>query len=90
MRGRQKIIYILFLVCVLPLVGGTLKSYRIRKVGKSPNFIALSPDGRKLYATSFGSDELLEIDLEQKGVTQSVVVGKPLWDLQLPIKAKRR
>ena len=76
MRGRRKIIFIFLLACWMPLFGSPPKSYRIRKVGKSPNFITLNSEARKLYATSYNSDELLGIDLDKKVVTQSVVVGE--------------
>jgi YVTN family beta-propeller protein len=76
MKCRREIIVIFLLACLMPLFGGPLKSYRIRKVGKSPNFIALNPDARKLYATAYHSNELLGIDMEQKVVTQSVAVGE--------------
>jgi sugar lactone lactonase YvrE len=51
------------------------KVYRIRKVGEYPNFMALSPDGRTAYVTSFGTGELLVVDLApQVGLERVVVV----------------
>jgi len=44
------------MLLLLPAFGETIKTSRIRKIGKSPNFIALSPDGKKMYATSYGTD----------------------------------
>src|SRR5690606_30479668 len=41
----------------------------------APNFIALSPDGARLYATSYATDELLEVDLERNIVTRRVEAG---------------
>jgi YVTN family beta-propeller protein len=66
---------LILLLFVLPALSGTIKTYRIRKIGKAPNFIALSPDGGTIYATSFGTNELLAVDLVQKIVTKSVEVG---------------
>ncbi len=79
MKGRRKLLAIIFLAFVLPALGGVFKTYRIKKVGKSPNFIGLNPTNGKLYATSYGSDSFLEIDLNKKMVTKSLPVGlKPL------------
>ena len=60
-------------VCTAPLLSAV--PYRINKVGKSPNFIVLSPDGTKAYVTSYADGRFLEIDLAQKVVTRSVAVG---------------
>jgi YVTN family beta-propeller protein len=75
MRGRRKFVVILFLAFVLPALGGAMKPYRIKKVGELPNFIELNHANGKLYATSYGSDEFLEIDLARKIVTQKLSVG---------------
>ena len=48
---------------------------QIRKIGKAPNFITLSPDGTKIYVTSYATDELVVVDLKQRLITQSVSVG---------------
>jgi YVTN family beta-propeller protein len=71
--GRWPILFSLLIL--LPAFSNPAGSYRIRKVGKAPNFIALSPDGTKIYATSYDTNELLCIDLSKKMVTQSVEVG---------------
>jgi YVTN family beta-propeller protein len=75
MRRPQWMVITAICLFLFPVFGNTIKTYRIRRVGTSPNFIALSPDGKTIYATSYGTDELLAVDLEQKVVTQSVVVG---------------
>ena len=61
-RGHGIPIIVFFLLCLLPLFAGQITTLRIRKVGRAPNFIALSPDGSKIYSTSFSSNELLEIE----------------------------
>ena len=50
------------------------RTYRV-KVGEYPNFTALSPDGRMAYVTSFGSGEVLAVDIGSRTVTQSIEVG---------------
>jgi YVTN family beta-propeller protein len=75
MKSRRKWLLIFLLAILLPAFGGTFKTYRIRKIGKSPNFIALNSANGKLYATAFGSNELLAVDLGLKSVAQSVFVG---------------
>jgi YVTN family beta-propeller protein len=59
----------------IPVWAASPKLVRIKKVGQSPNVIALSPDNSKIYATSYLSDELLEISLTEKEVTRSLGVG---------------
>jgi YVTN family beta-propeller protein len=51
------------------------KTYRVKKVGEYPNFMALSPDGNTAYVTSFGTGDLIVVDLATKTVTGSVPVG---------------
>src|SRR5262245_10626240 len=51
------------------------KTSRIKNIGEYPNFLALSPDGRTAYVTSYGTSEVLAVDIAQKTVTKSVVVG---------------
>lgn len=73
------VLIVLITLFLLPVFGAPVKTYRIKKVGKAPNFIALSPDGYRLYATSVHTDELLEISISQRTVVQSVEVGsRPL------------
>ena len=67
---RRYAILFLSLLFLFPAFSRAIETYRIKKVGKAPNFIALSPDGTKIYATSFGTDELLGIDIAQKLVVQ--------------------
>jgi YVTN family beta-propeller protein len=73
--GRRYLPAICMLFFLLPVFSRTEPTYRIKKVGKSPNFIALSPDGKHLYATSFGTDEFLSIDLAEKIVDRRIKVG---------------
>ena len=56
-------------------LGGQARVFRIKKVGEYPNFIALSANGRVAYVTSFGTGELLALDLGEKKVVRSVPVG---------------
>ena len=51
------------------------KTVHIRKVGESPNFVVLSPDGNYAYVTSWGTGELIEVDLNKRAVARSLVVG---------------
>ena len=74
-KSRGFVVVLISFLFLLPVFSGPVKTYRIKKVGKSPNFIALNADGTKMYATSYGSDELLSIDLEKKMVTKSILVG---------------
>lgn len=88
-RHRYGILIVLgCLLFLLPVFGIAVKTYHIRKVGKSPNFIALSPDGSKIYATSYGTDQLLEIDLAEKMVTRSVAVGSTPLGLAIDGQSK--
>lgn len=48
---------------------------RINKVGKAPNFLILSRDGSKAYVTSYSDGRFLEVDLQRKAVSRSVLVG---------------
>ena len=76
MKKLQGILCVLIsLLCLLSGFSNPIQAFRIKKVGKSPNFIALSPDGTKVYATSYGTNELVGINLAKKMVTQSVLVG---------------
>ena len=75
MLVRRGIPFLIFLVLLSPVFSQTKQTYKINKVGKSPNFIALSPDGKRLYATSFGTDELIGIDLSEGVVDQNIRVG---------------
>jgi YVTN family beta-propeller protein len=70
---RRRIVFIFLLAFLVPLFGGP--AYRIGKLGKAPNFIALNPNGM-LYATAYNSDEFLGVDLNRKVVTQRVAVGE--------------
>src|SRR5207247_3393432 len=56
-------------------LAGQARVFRIKKVGEYPNFIALSGNGRVAYVTSFGTGELLALDLGEKKVVRSVPVG---------------
>jgi YVTN family beta-propeller protein len=59
----------------MPVLGEESAPIKIRRVGKVPNFIALSPDGAKIYATSYATDELIVVDLKQKVVAQRISIG---------------
>jgi YVTN family beta-propeller protein len=75
MMGRKVVPALFVLLLLLPAFSQTEQTYRIKKVGKSPNFLALSADGKRLYATSFGTDEFLEIDLSKRMIERRVSVG---------------
>jgi YVTN family beta-propeller protein len=75
MLGRRGVPILLFLIFLSPVFSQTKQTHKIKKVGKSPNFIALSPDGKRMYATSFGTDELVGIDLSDRIVDKSLPVG---------------
>lgn len=64
------------LLILLPVLAGAAEQlYRIKNVGTSPNFIALSADGKRMYATSFGTDEFLGVNLSDRTVDQRLKVG---------------
>jgi hypothetical protein len=65
-KNRRAILCILLVFFVMPAFGESAAPFKIRRIGKAPNFITLSPDGSKIYATSYASDELIVIDLKQK------------------------
>jgi YVTN family beta-propeller protein len=69
---RLLLVVMLFMA---PVWAAGPKLARIKKVGESPNVIALSPDNSKIYATSYITNELLEISVAQKVVTRSLLVG---------------
>jgi YVTN family beta-propeller protein len=75
MRRQQRVPICFLSVFILLALSYAGTTYWIKKVGKAPNFIALSSDSAKLYATSYGTGELLGVDLTQNIVTQSVNVG---------------
>jgi YVTN family beta-propeller protein len=75
-------------VFILLTPGYSAKTSRIKKVGKAPNFIALSPAGGKLYATSYATGELLGIDLTKNSVTQKVYVGSSPLGLAIADEGK--
>jgi YVTN family beta-propeller protein len=72
---RTNLLLLLTLLPLLPVLSGAEQIYRIKNVGTSPNFISLSPDGKKIYATSFGTDEFLSISLADKAEDRRVRVG---------------
>lgn len=72
---RRSFMLPLALLILLPVLVGAGQVYRIKNVGTSPNFISLSPDGKRIYATSFGTDEFLGVNLSEKAVDQRVRVG---------------
>ena len=87
--GRQKgILSILLALLILPAFADEVSPLRIRKVGKAPNFIALSPDGAKIYATSYATDQLLEVDIAKQVVTRSVYVGSSPLGLAIAEEGK--
>ena len=89
MRRLRGILFILVLIlCLLPAFSDSIKTIRIKKIGTSPNFIALSPDGTKLYATSYGTDELLRISLDKKAITGSILVGSAPLGLAIADEGK--
>ncbi len=76
MKRRGTVLLIVLAGLFMPAFGGVFKTYRIKKIGKSPNFIAVDQGRGKLYATSWGTGELLAVSLSQKIVTHSVNVGE--------------
>jgi len=67
---------VLLTLALLCATLATARMDRVKKVGEYPNFLALSPDGKTAYVTSFGTGELLAVDLEEKSVTRSMEVGE--------------
>lgn len=75
MVGRRGILILILLIFLSPVFSQTKQTFKIKKVGKSPNFIALSPDGDRIYATSFGTNELIRVNLSEREVDRNLVVG---------------
>jgi len=71
---RTFVIIATFLLAVAFLTAAPI--YRVKKVGKYPNFVALSPDGSKAYATSYETGELIEVDLVEKAPARVVYLGE--------------
>ena len=76
MIGRKVFLPVSVLLILFPIMSKAEQEYRITKVGKSPNFLALSADGKRVYATSFGTNEFLEIDISKRMVIRKVLVGE--------------
>ncbi|MFQ5738665.1 MAG: beta-propeller fold lactonase family protein [Acidobacteriota bacterium] len=55
----------------------------------SPQNLAVSPDGRRLYATARDSDALLVIDLEQRRLVDVIPVGRRPFGVALDPAGKR-
>ena len=55
--------------------GGTLTDRIFKPRYRSPLNLAVSADGRRLYATASHSDALLVVDLETRRVSQAIPVG---------------
>ena len=73
MKIRHSILFLLMVLTLAPVFGAAPD--RIRKVGKAPNFFVLSRNGSKAYVTSYADGRFLEVDLQKKAVSRSVVVG---------------
>ena len=73
MKVRRSVIFLFVALALLPALGAA--PARINKVGKAPNFIALSRDGSKAYVTSFADGRFLEVNLERRVVSRSVILG---------------
>ena len=73
MKVRCRVIFLFMALALLPVFGAA--PVRINKVGKAPNFIALSRDGSKAYVTSFADERFLEVNLERRVVSRSVILG---------------
>ena len=73
MKIKYGILFITMIFMLAPVFGAA--PVRIRKVGKAPNFIALSQDGSKAYVTSYADERFLEVDLQKKSVSRSVLLG---------------
>ena len=73
MKIRRSILFLFMALVLAPVFGAA--PVRIRKVGKAPNFIAISRDGSKAYVTSYADGRFLEVDLQRKAVSRSVVLG---------------
>ena len=73
MKIRQSTIFLFMALALLPVFGAA--PVRINKVGKAPNFIVLSRDGSKAYVTSFSDERFLEVNLDRRVVSRSVILG---------------
>jgi len=72
-KVRHSAIFLFFALALLPVFGAA--PARINKVGKAPNFIALNRDGSKAYVTSFSDERFLEVNLDRRVVSRSVILG---------------
>jgi YVTN family beta-propeller protein len=73
MKIRRSILFLLMALVLAPVFGAA--PVRIRKVGKAPNFIALSKDGSRAYVTSYADGRFLEINLQRRNVSRSIEIG---------------
>ena len=73
MKIRRIVLFLFMALAFTQVFGSSID--RIRKVGKAPNFIAISQDGSKAYVTSYADGRFLEVDLQKKIVSRSVVLG---------------
>jgi len=73
MKIRRSIIFLLMTLAFAPVFGAA--PVRIRNVGKAPNFIAISQDGSSAYVTSYADGRFLEVNLQKRSVSRSVVLG---------------
>lgn len=88
MKGRRYIPVTCILLMLLPVFSYSKQIRKIKKVGKSPNFIAISDDEKRMYATSFGTDELIGLDLDKGVVDQRIKVGSSPLGFALIEKGK--
>src|SRR5512144_835854 len=72
MKTKLLVFVVLAGALVLPVFAKTI---HIKKIGEYPNFVTLSPDGNFAYVTSYGTGELIEVDLKQKAISRATVVG---------------
>jgi YVTN family beta-propeller protein len=73
MKIRYGIPFLLMALALAPVFGAS--PVRINKVGKAPNFFALSQDGSKAYVTSYADGRFLEVDLQRRVVSRSIILG---------------
>src|SRR5262245_38969870 len=57
------------------LLSATAKLTKIKNIGKAPNFMVLSRDGKMLYLTIYSSEELVAIDTADGRLLKRAYVG---------------
>jgi YVTN family beta-propeller protein len=79
--GSADVVYVYTLAATAALTDSIPLDHKNSKIARYPAGLALSPDGRRLYAAENLSDSLAVIDLASRRVVQRVAVGPYPYDV---------